>query len=185
MDFTLTHNEQRLLLDLARKTLEQRLKRTQAEAVNPDDLPESLRIHCGAFVTLHERGRLRGCIGHLLGDMPLYRMVEDMAVSSALHDPRFYPITADELNNVIIEISVLSPMRLIERIDEIRLGTHGILIRHGSRSGVFLPQVATETGWSLEDLLGHCSRDKAGLGWNGWKEAEIYVFTATVFSEND
>jgi AmmeMemoRadiSam system protein A len=110
-------------------------------------------------------------------------MVEEMALSAALHDPRFYPVTAEELANIDIEISVLSPLRKITDTNEIVLGKHGILIQQGHHSGVFLPQVATETGWSLEEFLGHCSRDKAGLPWDGYKMADIYLFTAEIFSE--
>jgi AmmeMemoRadiSam system protein A len=106
-----------------------------------------------------------------------------MAISAAFHDRRFSPLQKSELDRVEIEISVLSPMKRVNDITEIELGKHGILIESGYRSGVFLPQVATETGWTLEEFLGHCARDKAGLSWEGWRDANIYVFTAEVFSE--
>jgi AmmeMemoRadiSam system protein A len=108
-----------------------------------------------------------------------------MAVAAAKHDYRFPPVTEAELRRIEIEISVLSPLKKISDISEIELGKHGIYIRKGWSSGVFLPQVADETGWSLEEFLGHCARDKAGIGWDGWKQADIYIFTATVFSESD
>jgi hypothetical protein len=82
-----------------------------------------------------------------------------------------------------IEISVLTPMRKIDSIDEFQLGKHGIYIRKGGRSGTFLPQVAQETGWTKEEFLGHCAQDKAGIGWDGWKDADLYVYEALVFGE--
>lgn len=108
-----------------------------------------------------------------------------MTIAAASHDPRFMPVDSTELNQIEIEISVLSPLKKINDISEIELGKHGILIDKNYHRGVFLPQVATETGWSKEEFLGHCSSDKAGLGWNGWKTADIYIFTATVFSEKE
>jgi len=114
--------------------------------------------------------------------MPLYRMIGEMALSAAFRDYRFGAVEKQELPDLAFEISVLSPLIKINDATEIELGKHGILIEDRGRSGVFLPQVATETGWSKEEFLGHCSRDKAGLGWDGWKKANLYVFTATVFS---
>jgi AmmeMemoRadiSam system protein A len=106
-----------------------------------------------------------------------------MAVAAAVQDFRFPPVSPEELDKLEIEISVLTPMRRITSIDEITLGKHGIYIKKGSKGGTFLPQVATETGWSKEEFLGHCAQDKAGIGWDGWKDAEIYVYEALVFSE--
>jgi uncharacterized protein (TIGR00296 family) len=103
-----------------------------------------------------------------------------MAVSAS-HDRRFDPIKPDELDQMEIEISVLSPLKKADSVDEIELGKHGIYIKQGNNSGTFLPQVAAKTGWSIEDFLGHCSRDKAGLGWEGWKTAEVFVYEAIVF----
>ena len=183
MELELNAQEQQDLLTLARTTIESKVRHTPYRQPNPDDFTDTLRSRCGAFVTLHENGRLRGCIGHLVGDYPLSKMVEEMAVSAALHDPRFYPVVAEELANIDIEISVLSPMHKITDLSEIVLGKHGILLQQGHHSGVFLPQVATETGWTLDEFLGHCSRDKAGLPWDGYKMADLYVFTAVIFAE--
>lgn len=183
MDLELTTKDRDDLLALARRTIESKVLHHPYEQPNPDDFSDTLRSRCGAFVTLHENGRLRGCIGHLIGDYPIYKMVEEMAISAALHDPRFYPVTPEELANIDIEISVLSPMHKITDTSEIVLGKHGILIQQGHNSGVFLPQVATETGWTLDEYLGHCSRDKAGLPWDGFKMADIYIFTAEIFAE--
>jgi MEMO1 family protein len=183
MELELTPKDRDDLLALARRTIESKVHHTPYKQPNPDDYSDTLRSRCGAFVTLHENGRLRGCIGHLVGDYPLYKMVEEMAISAALHDPRFYPVAPEELANITIEISVLSPMHKIADTAEIVLGKHGILIQQGHHSGVFLPQVASETGWNLEEFLGHCSRDKAGLPWDGYKMADLYIFTAVIFAE--
>lgn len=184
MELELSSKDREDLLALARRTIESKVHRTTYQQPNPDEFSETLRSRCGAFVTLHENGRLRGCIGHLVGDYPLYKMVEEMAISAAMHDPRFYPVAPEELANINIEISVLSPLHKITDTSEIVLGKHGILIQQGHSSGVFLPQVATETGWTLDEFLGHCSRDKAGLPWDGYKMADIYIFTAVIFAEN-
>jgi hypothetical protein len=132
---------------------------------------------------LYEYGQLRGCIGQFITDKPLYKTIQEMAISSSTKDYRFSPVKADEINKIEIEISVLSPLKLIKSIDEIEIGKHGIYIKKGYASGTFLPQVATETGWTKEQFLGHCSQDKAGMGWDGWKDADIYIYTADVFSE--
>ena len=106
-----------------------------------------------------------------------------MTIAASTQDNRFPRVEASEIGNISIEISVLSPLRKIHSIDEIVMGKHGIYIKKGYLSGTFLPQVANETGWTREDFLGHCSRDKAGLGWDGWKDADIYIYEAVVFSE--
>jgi hypothetical protein len=151
--------------------------------VDSRKLSESLRRYAGAFVTLHKNGELRGCIGRFDATEPLYAVVQKMAVAAATEDYRFSPVTQKEINDIDIEISVLSPMRRVNSPDEIEMGKHGIYIRKGNRSGTFLPQVATETGWTKEEFLGHCAQDKALIGWDGWKDAEIYIYEAYVFSE--
>ncbi len=184
----LSQEDKATLLKIAREAVESALKKEDrnfpdpAEKADPGKYTASLSQKCGAFVTLHYKGKLRGCIGHMMGDMPLYRMIGEMALSAAFRDYRFGAVEKQELPDLAFEISVLSPLIKINDAAEIELGKHGILIEDRGRSGVFLPQVATETGWSKEEFLGHCSRDKAGLGWDGWKKANLYVFTATVFS---
>jgi MEMO1 family protein len=133
------------------------------------------------------RGELRGCIGHFEADNALYKIVQQMAVASATQDYRFTKVTPLEMKLIDIEISVLTPLQKINSVNNIRLGIDGIYLKKGSRSGTFLPQVATDTGWSLEEFLGHCARDKAGIGWDGWKDkdTEIYVYQAFVFGEKD
>ena len=141
----------------------------------------------GAFVTLHKKGQLRGCIGNLISREPLYLTVRDMAIEAAVGDPRFMPLDPTEFKDVDLEISVLSPMQRIDSPEEIKVGTHGVLVKKGFRSGVFLPQVAVETGWSKEEFMSHLCTEKAGLPADAWKDksTEVYIFTAEVFSEKD
>lgn len=141
----------------------------------------------GVFVTLYKRQdkTLRGCIGQIVPSGTLAENLKSMALAAALEDPRFFPVTAEELDDLKIEISVLSPLRKINSVAEIELGKHGVMVKQGSRTGVFLPQVAKETGWSLSEFMSHLCRDKAGISADAWQtgEAEIYIFTAQVFSE--
>jgi len=173
------------LLKIARTTFEQYIKTKKVSDIDTTGFSENIKKNCGAFVTLHEYGQLRGCIGQFITDKPLYKTIQEMAISSSTKDYRFSPIKADEINKIEIEISVLSPLKLIKSIDEIEMGKHGIYIKKGYASGTFLPQVSTETGWTKEQFLGHCSQDKAGLGWDGWKDADIYIYSADVFSEKE
>jgi AmmeMemoRadiSam system protein A len=134
---------------------------------------------------LKNQGRLRGCIGQFTSESPLIELVVDMAKASATGDPRFLadPITEAELDQLDIEISVLSPLERTNEPLSLRLGNDGVYIKKGSTSGCFLPQVATETGWSKEEFLSHCCAHKAGLSPDAWKDAEteVYLFTADVF----
>ena len=138
----------------------------------------------GAFVTLKINGALRGCIGRFFSSEPLYNVVSESAISSAFEDPRFSPLTKEEYKKTDIEITVIGPLKKINNINEIVLGKHGIYIKKGQRAGTMLPQVATENGWSLEEFLGYTSRDKAGLGWDGWKDAEISIYEGVVLEDN-
>jgi hypothetical protein len=183
--FHLSPDDRKTLLILARNTLSSYLKTRSAEEPDPQKLSDALKTPCGAFVTLEKHGDLRGCIGQFEPVGPLHKVVQEMAVAAALNDPRFPPVRHEELKEIEIEISVLTPLRRIHSIDEFTLGKHGIYIRKGMRSGTFLPQVAEQTGWSKEEFLGHCARDKTGIGWTGWKDAELYVYDAIVFSERD
>lgn len=183
--FMANPEDRKELLQIARQTVESYVEKRIVPVVNASELPPDLKIPSGAFVTLHKEGKLRGCIGRFDASEPLYKVVQDMAVSSSTQDSRFPPVKPDELDQIDIEISVLTPLKKIESIDEIILGKHGIYIKKGFPSGTFLPQVATETGWTLEEFLGHCARDKAGIGWDGWKEADIYTYEAIIFSEKD
>ena len=181
--FYLLENEKKELLQIARNTIYSLLTNGESVELNARDYSENLNANCGAFVTLNKDHNLRGCIGLFSADEPLFKVVQQMAIASATRDSRFQPVSLNELDEINIEISVLTPMKKVVDIKEIKLGQHGIYIKKGTRSGTFLPQVATETGWTLEEFLGHCARDKAGIGWTGWKNAEVYIYEALVFSE--
>jgi AmmeMemoRadiSam system protein B/AmmeMemoRadiSam system protein A len=182
-EFNLTDKDKKNLLTIARNTIEHYVKNNTKPEINEKNLSSTLKTNCGAFVTLKKNGNLRGCIGRFDANEPLYKVVQDMAIASSTQDSRFLPVELNEIPELEIEISVLTPMRRISSIDEIELGRHGIYIRKGYRSGTFLPQVAAETGWTKEEFLGHCAQDKAGIGWDGWKNAELFVYEALVFNE--
>jgi AmmeMemoRadiSam system protein A len=150
----------------------------------PDMTPESSRLkeHYGAFVTLTMNAQLRGCIGHIVGHAPLFETVARMAVAAAFEDPRFPPVSVDEFGKLEVEISILSPLERVEDLTAITPGVHGLYIRHKGRSGLLLPQVATEWGWDRETFLAQTCR-KAGLPPDAWKDAaaEVYWFQAEVF----
>jgi AmmeMemoRadiSam system protein A len=169
------------LLRLAREAIE--------ESVDPQ-LPASplvpppaavLQTRCGAFVSLYVDDKLRGCIGTFSEEEPVYRNVKNMAVSAATTDKRFSPILPKELDSLAIEISVLSPRTRIYDISDIIIGKHGIYMTQGLNRGTMLPQVAVAQNWNVEELLGNCSRHKAGIGWEGWKTAELYIYEALIF----
>jgi len=181
--FIISPGERTTLLGIARRTVESYVAHGTVPDVGEATLTPVLRTKCGAFVTLNEHHQLRGCIGRFDAAEPLYRIVQLMAVAAATQDYRFNPVGPSEVSSLQIEISVLTPMRKISSIDEFQLGRQGIYMKKGNRSGTFLPQVAQETGWSLEEFLGHCAQDKAGIGWDGWKDAELFVYEAIVFGE--
>jgi AmmeMemoRadiSam system protein B/AmmeMemoRadiSam system protein A len=184
-NFSLTNEEKEKLLRIARVTIQTFLEKGEIRDVETSGLSPRLLKPMGAFVTLTKQQALRGCIGQFYSEQPLYKVVQDMAIAAAFRDYRFPKVTRDELDLLEIEISVLTPMKKIESIDEIEPGIHGIYIKKGSKSGTFLPQVATQTGWNIEEFLGHCARDKAGIGWDGWKDADIYTYEAYVFKEHE
>jgi AmmeMemoRadiSam system protein A len=175
--------QKQTLLKVAGDTVEAVIKGGKIPKPESDD--PQLNAHCGCFVTLKNRGRLRGCIGRFISDIPLIELVVEMAKASATGDMRFFadPITAGELEQLDIEISVLSPLERTSDPLSLRLGVDGIYIKKGRTSGCFLPQVATETGWSKEEFLSYCCAHKAGLSPDAWKapETEVYFFTAEVF----
>jgi MEMO1 family protein len=178
-----TKDEADKLIAIARNSIRSKLYNTKKEELLPGELPAIFRRNMGAFVTLKINGNLKGCIGRFISSDPLYQVVDQMALASAFEDSRFSPLTKTELEKTDIEISVLGPLKKINNISEIVLGKHGIYIKKDFRSGTMLPQVATENRWTVEQFLGYTSRDKAGLGWTGWKEAEIYIYEAVVLEE--
>ncbi len=185
-NFSLSESDKKILLEIARNSIEYYLTHNKMYSIESNGFGNTLESPCGAFVTLNLNGSLRGCIGRMVStDMPLYKVVQEMAVSAAVNDNRFEKVRLNEMKNIEIEISVLSPLKLIKSIDEIEMGKNGIYIKKGSMSGTFLPQVAEQTGWTREEFLGHCARDKAMIGWDGWKDADIYTYEAFVFSETE
>ncbi|MDI6809785.1 MAG: AmmeMemoRadiSam system protein A [Candidatus Eisenbacteria bacterium] len=168
------------LIEIARESINNYL--LTGKVLEPPDEAGELSEKKGAFVTIKESGRLRGCIGQIHSTRPLYLTIADMAVEAAFHDPRFEPLDEDELAELEIEISVLSPLERVKDVSEIVLGEHGLLIQKGFQSGLFLPQVATENKWGLSKFLDHLCL-KAGLPKGSWSDADLSKFTAEVFGE--
>lgn len=178
----LTQKEKAELLDIARTSVESFIREGKIPEFEVES--ERLKKKQGAFVTLKKHGQLRGCIGHAAEDIPLYKVVSQMAIAAAVQDYRFPPVTEEELPELEYEISVLSPFRKIDSWQEIQIGVHGVQVVAGNRTGLFLPQVATENNWDLETFLNHLMI-KAGLWFDYWKEnpIELYVFEAEVFKK--
>jgi AmmeMemoRadiSam system protein A len=182
--FRLSNEEKQYLLQLARATIRNACE--GRELTNAAFFSENLQSVLGVFVTLHAREELRGCIGYVQGVSPLQNAVQEMALSAAFQDPRFEPVVSDELPDVEIEISVLTPLHRIESVGEIEIGRDGIVIEQDLYRGLLLPQVATEQGWSRETFLRHTCI-KAGLPPNAWMDpaTKISIFSAIIFSESE
>ncbi|MEI6827856.1 MAG: AmmeMemoRadiSam system protein A [Desulfuromonadales bacterium] len=177
----LTEKEQKELLKIARATIVEYVTNRYI----PDIVTTSpgLNLHSGCFVTIKKQGQLRGCIGNFVSEQPLYLLVQEMSISAATRDPRFYPMKREDLADFTIDISVLSPLTKAASREEIQVGIHGIYIVKGSCRGVLLPQVATEYGWNRDQFLQHTCI-KAGLPEDAWQEeCDIYIFSALVFGE--
>lgn len=177
----LTKKEKVKLLEYARKTISYKLG---IESEKPEIELEGSQ--CGAFVTLKKEGNLRGCIGNIISDRPISETIQDMSESAAFNDPRFLPLTADEMEKISIEISILSPLKKVEDVTKIKTGRDGLLVRNGFRSGLLLPQVATEQKWDRETFINH-TFIKAGLNpdYINDENTEIFSFTADVFGEEN
>ncbi|RKY39548.1 MAG: AMMECR1 domain-containing protein [Candidatus Omnitrophota bacterium] len=179
----LSFSEKKRLLEVARNSIGVYLRKRERMEIKEAN-PRLLKKR-GVFVTLKKNGNLRGCIGYIQPVKPLIEAVRDMAIEAAFNDPRFSPLQEKEMKEIEIEISVLSPLRRVEDIKEIKVGRDGLLIRKGFSSGLLLPQVATEYNWDREEFLMHTCY-KAGLSPDAWREgAEIYTFTAEVFTEGE
>ena len=178
----LSEEERNFLLQLARNTI---LKTAKGETPDtPDYFSETLSTELGVFVTLHKSGELRGCIGYIEGIRPLQNAVIEMAQSAAFNDPRFAPVSSEEVEDLDLEISVLSPVEEVLNVDEIEIGRHGLIIEQGFYKGLLLPQVASENNWDRTEFLKHTCR-KAGLPIDAWqdKKTKIFAFSAEIFSE--
>jgi len=176
----LTGEEKKTLRQIAQSAIESRLKGAKPPKVELSG--EHLREPRGAFVSLHKQDQLRGCIGNIHPTRPLHKVVEEMALAAAFDDSRFDPLTLQELRDLELEISVLTPLQRVKEIREIEVGKHGLYIKKGFYSGLLLPQVATDYNWDRQTFLEETCR-KAGLPRNAWKEkgTEIYLFSADIF----
>ena len=178
-------------MELKKEALEA-IRRTLQEVLAGREMPKITFTHprfaekCGVFVTLKKHGELRGCIGLIEGRRPLGEGIQEMAVAAATEDPRFPAVTADELKECDIEVSVLSPMMPVSSLEEIKVGRDGLLLRRFPHSGLLLPQVATEYGWDRDTFLAHLEM-KAGLPPGSHKApgATLFRFTAEVFGEKE
>ena len=185
---SLTVDQQKKLLALARVTIHDALQGVKPAA--PADTEEFtdgiFREQRGAFVTLHIRGKLRGCIGYIVGTREIPETITDMAIASAFRDPRFPPLSRREFEDIDIEISVLTPITEVKNVEEIEVGRDGLIISNGRNQGLLLPQVATEYAWNRDQFLEHTCY-KAGLPGDAWKKKDTRIekFSAQVFGEKE
>ena len=179
-DFFLTYKEKEDLLNIAKLSLyEATINQTRVQ-IDEKGITPKLKRHLGAFVTLYENGNLRGCIGQFEPDKPLYNVTRDMAIASAQNDTRFSKVTKDELKNIDIEISVLTPRKRIYSLDELILGKHGIYVKLGNKNGTYLPHVATQMKWNKEEFIRHCAVEKAKIDPSKLDEIELYIYEAMI-----
>jgi len=180
----LSNDDKKALLQLARTSIECAVG--GRELPRTDLLKQNLHTPCGAFVTVRVSGELRGCYGYVNAYYPLAQSVQEVGVRAALEDPRFEHVTLDELDTMEVEVSVLEAPEKVERIEEIEVGVHGLIIETRFHRGLLLPSVPGEYGWDREQFLNHTAL-KAGLPPDAWrkKNVSLYKFTAQNFSESD
>lgn len=179
----LTAEERRSLLKLARQAVVARVRGLRDESMSPPVF--QARVSDGAFVTLHQDGRLRGCIGRVAAGSQVGETVRQVAGAAAVEDPRFPPVTPGELSTLTVEVSLLGPLVPCSGPGDVEIGRHGVVIRKGHRQSLLLPQVAIEHGWDAEALVSAACR-KAGLPSDAWATgSDLYVFEAEVFAEDD
>lgn len=187
MEADLKTEQKKLLLSIARQSVVAAIEDCEIEFPSCSD--KCLLEKLGCFVTLKTAGQLRGCLGLFVSQTPLFETVINMANEAATADPRFTMnrISKDEIDDVEIEISVLSQLKPTKDPLALRVGIDGIYIRNGMQGGCFLPQVATEAGWDAQEFLSYCCSHKAGLSPDAWKDpqTQVSLFTAEVFSESD
>ncbi len=193
MEHSYSDEDGKLLVGLARKTVDT-IVTQRVKIEPPSDAPEHLREKSGVFVTLNrivnEHVQLRGCIGRPYPTQPLIEATRDSAIDAALHDPRFRPVTADELDSIVVELSVLTPPKKIEYerpeelLDLVKIGRDGLIVSRGMWRGLLLPQVPVEWGWNIQEFLEHTC-NKAGLPADAWRdpETEFMSFQAEIFGE--
>ena len=185
----LTQQEKRELLGMARDAIARAVEKGRGAGGGQDfhaPAGSALAVPSGVFVTIRVDDELRGCIGYIESSKPLAEVVAEVAVKAALEDPRFPPMDASELALATLEVSILSPLRKIGSVEEIKIGTHGLLLETGRKRGLLLPQVATENGWERETFLDNTAR-KAGLPAKAWRDpaVSIYVFSAEIVNEKE
>lgn len=175
----ISQEDKDLMIQWVRLVLECRLEAGTADSPDFSSYPS-----CGAFVTLHKNGQLRGCIGYTESHAPLEQTLKDAALAAAFNDPRFPAVTADELSEIDIEISLLSPPEKIQSPEELELGRQGAILKSRFNTGLFLPQVATEQGWNLEQFMDNLCL-KAGLPSSHWQteKYELFRFSAEILTE--
>ncbi len=178
--FLISEDEKTELLATAFNSVETYLKTGKRGNIKNSSSKGILNEKTGVFVSVYVKEKLQGCVGSFASEKTLNQLIQKIAVS-ALKDKRFDEIRLKDLENMELEISVLSSLKKINSVNEIVLGKHGIYIQENFRTGTLLPQVATKYDWNLEQFLGYCSRDKAGIGWNGWKTADIFTFETVIF----
>ncbi len=180
--------QQKNLLALARVTILNALNgaRPRPEETAGEFTDDIFREKRGAFVTLHIEGKLRGCIGYIVGTREIPETITEMAIAAAFRDPRFPPLTRKEFEKIDIEISVLTPIEKVTNLDDIKVGRDGLIVSDGYHQGLLLPQVATEYGWNRDQFLEHTCY-KAGLQGDAWKKKDTRIekFSAQVFGEKE
>jgi AmmeMemoRadiSam system protein A len=179
MKIYLSEKDKQELLILSRKTLENYFNNVFLD-YNLDS--KFLNSHLGAFVSFYENEKLRGCIGKIKSDIELYKLIKYLTIET-LKDDRFEKLKKEDLQNIKIEISILTPLKKINDVNDIILGKHGIFLMNGYRNGTFLPKVAIETNWTITEFLGHCAQDKMDLNWNDWKTSDIFIFETETINE--
>jgi AmmeMemoRadiSam system protein A len=178
----LNNESKKIIKKIAKKSLETYIKK--GEILSFESNNENLLLKTGAFVTLKNNDKLRGCIGLIKSDRPLWETIRDMSIAAGTQDDRFIPVNEEELEDIRYEISVLTPFKKITDWRNVRPGIDGVLIKKDSQNGLFLPQVASENNWDTEDFLSNLCQFKAGLKKDAYKndpDVEIYTFEAIVF----
>lgn len=184
-EIELAYEDKKKLLILARKNIVCAVNNMKLNDQVRKNISKNLKKHYGVFVSIYKKNNLKGCIGRLIVNEPVYKTVQEMAASAATQDFRFSKVKPNELDKLNIEISILSSLKRIKSMDEIILSKHGIYIVKGNSTGTFLPQVADKNNWTKEEFVSNCASQKLGIGKNDWMDAELYVYTALVFRETD
>jgi AmmeMemoRadiSam system protein B/AmmeMemoRadiSam system protein A len=178
-----TNEEKEQMLFIAKKAIHEATLHENKIAIDENRVLPKLKEKLGAFVTLYKNGELRGCIGRFEPNQPLYNVIVDMAIAAAQHDTRFLKVSPLELENIRIEISVLTPRKKINSISEIEIGKHGVYVQYGKKHGTYLPHVATQMGWSAEEFVKSCAIEKAQITPTELPKAELFTYEAIVFGE--